>query len=180
MKFLPRFSLLLVAATLVGCAGMESRTLKASVEIQPTSSAEAAGLKPTGRVTFTQMGSPGWVRVEAKIDGLKPNAEHGFHVHAVADCSGDGTKTAAHFNPDNNPHTHPGQPHRHAGAMFNLKTDANGSGRLQQDINTISLTPGRYSIMGLPLITHRDADDYKSQPLGNAGPRIACGLITAG
>lgn len=179
MKFLPRLSLLLATATLAGCAGMDSRTFIASVDLLPTSSAEAAGLKPMGRVTFTQMGSPGWVRVEARIEGLKPNAEHGFHVHAVPDCSGDGTKTGAHLNPANNPHTHPGQPHRHAGAMFNLRTDDKGVGRLRQDVNTISVTPGPSSIVGMPLIAHRDGDDYKSQPLGNAGPRVACGLIKA-
>jgi Cu-Zn family superoxide dismutase len=67
---------------------------------------------------------------------------------------------------------------RHAGALFNLKTDAQGVGVLNQKANTITLTDGKYSIIGKPLITHRDPDDYKSQPLGNAGTRVSCGLIT--
>ncbi len=179
MNHLHRLGLLSAAIALASCQ-LGPKTIIANVDIKPTSSAAAAGLNPSGRITFTQVGTSGWVRVEAKIDGLKPNAEHGFHVHAVADCSGDGTQTGAHFNPEKNPHTHPGQPHRHAGAMFNLRTDANGTGRLSQDVSSITLTPGPMSIIGQPVITHRDPDDYRSQPLGNAGPRVGCGLIAAG
>jgi superoxide dismutase, Cu-Zn family len=178
MNIVSRLSLIGAAALLGACQNIPP-TLTAVAQIQPTSAAQAAGLNPTGTITFTQIGS-GMVMVEAKVSGLKPNSEHGFHVHAVPDCSGDGTKTGAHFNPDNHPHTHPGQPHRHAGAMFNLKTDANGVGTLRQDVDTISLKPGKYSIIGQPIITHQGPDDYKSQPLGNAGPRIGCGLISAG
>ena len=180
MPLLPRLStlsLLGATLTLAGCNALAPITVIARVDIQPTSTAAAAGLNPMGQVTFTQIGTSGWVRVEARIEGLKPNSQHGFHVHAVPNCSGDGTATGAHFNPANNPHTHPGQPHRHAGAMFNLMTDEKGVGRLSQDVSDISLTPGPMSIIGMPVITHRDADDYKSQPLGNAGPRIACGLV---
>ena len=86
-------------------------------------------------------------------------------------------KTEGHFNPNSHPHGHPGQNRRHAGAMFNLKTDASGIGRLRQEVDQINLTGGAYSVIGRPIIVHRDADDYTSQPLGNAGPRIGCGLI---
>ncbi len=178
MKLMPSLCLLSAAILLASCQTIP-RTRTAKAQMMPTSAAEATGLNPTGQVTFTQIGG-GMVMVEAKISGLKPNSEHGFHIHAVPDCSGDGTKTGVHFNPDNNPHTHAGQPHRHAGALFNLRTDAKGVGTLRQDVNTITLTPGKYSIIGQPLIAHRDPDDYKSQPLGNAGPRISCGLISAG
>lgn len=179
MKLAHRLSLLGTALTLVGCQPLTSITLTAKANLTPTSAAQATGLNPMGSVVFTQIGS-GMVMVEANIAGLKPNSAHGFHIHAVPDCSGDGTKTGDHFNPDNNAHTHPGQPHRHVGAMFNLRTDANGVGKLRQDVDGISLKPGKYSIVGQPLIAHLGPDDYKSQPLGNAGPRIGCGLITAG
>ena len=56
-------------------------------------------------------------------------------------------------------------------------TDENGVGTTRQEVDTITLTPGRYSIIGMPLITHRDPDDYVSQPLGNAGPRVSCGVV---
>jgi superoxide dismutase, Cu-Zn family len=174
-------SLAVLAASLTGCnlmskesSGGASRL--AAVEIKPTTAASTANLAPAGVVKFSQMPG-GKVLVEANISGLKPNSEHGFHVHEVADCSGDGTKTGAHFNPDGHPHNHPKEMARHAGAMFNLKTDANGVGVLKQEVDTITLADGKYSIIGKPLIVHRDPDDYKSQPLGNAGPRIGCGLI---
>ena len=61
--------------------------------------------------------------------------------------------------------------------MFNIKTDGAGVGTTRQEVDTIMLTAGKYSIIGMPLITHRDPDDYVSQPLGNAGPRISCGIV---
>ena len=61
--------------------------------------------------------------------------------------------------------------------MFNIKTDGAGVGTTRQEVDTIMLTPGKYSIIGMPLITHRDPDDYVSQPLGNAGPRVSCGIV---
>lgn len=162
-----------------GSASARSAAPVAAVaEIKATSAAAGAQLNPSGNVSFTQTGN-GKVQVDARIAGLKPNAEHGFHVHEVADCSGDGTKTGAHFNPDSHPHNHPAQGARHAGAFFNLKTDANGVGVLRQEADTVTLGPGKYSIVGKPIVVHRDADDYQSQPLGNAGPRIACALIVA-
>lgn len=167
-----------VAIAAAGCQSMlgGDKPIVAIAEMRPTTAAGPANLNPTGVVRFSQL--PGSkVMVEAEIKGLKPNSEHGFHVHAVADCSGDGTKTGAHFNPDGHPHNHPGQIIRHAGAMFNLKTDSTGTGTTKQMVDTITLTPGTYSIVGMPLITHRDPDDYVSQPLGNAGPRVSCGLI---
>jgi superoxide dismutase, Cu-Zn family len=175
---------LLLAALLAACqspvgsnaARSAAAPVVAVAELKPTTAAAAGQLNPSGSVTFTQTGNDK-VLVEVRIAGLKPNAEHGLHVHEVADCSGDGTKTGAHFNPDGHAHNHPAQGARHAGAFFNLKTDANGVGTLRQEADTVSLVPGKYSIVGKPLIVHRDADDYQSQPLGNAGPRIACGLI---
>ncbi|MGL4575620.1 MAG: superoxide dismutase family protein [Burkholderiaceae bacterium] len=167
-----------LALSLTACGMMPgaSKSMTAMVEMKPTTAAAAANLSPAGTVTFTQ--APGGkVMVDAKISGLKPNSEHGFHVHDVADCSGDGTKTGGHFNPDNHPHNHPKEAARHAGAMFNIKTDANGNGTLKQEVDTVTLAEGKYSIIGRPLIVHRDPDDYKSQPLGNAGPRVGCGII---
>lgn len=167
----------LACAALAGCASVQNPPgLTAVAAIQPTTSASAANLNPNGEVKFTQLGN-GKVLVEAKVAGLKPNSEHGFHVHAVADCSGDGMKTAGHFNPDNHPHAHPSERARHAGALFNLKTDDKGVGTLKQEADTITLVDGVYGIVGKPLVVHRDADDYKSQPLGNAGPRVGCALI---
>ncbi len=167
------------AILITGCQSMmaERKPVVAIAEMKPTTAAAGANLSPTGTVRFTQIGASR-VLVEAQISGLKPNSEHGFHVHAVADCSGDGLKTGGHFNPDGHPHGDPGHTLRHAGAMFNLKTDVTGVGTTRQEVDTIMLAPGnKYSIVGMPLITHRDPDDYVSQPLGNAGPRVSCGIV---
>ncbi|WP_020167709.1 MULTISPECIES: superoxide dismutase family protein [Methylotenera] len=176
-KSLRNASSIAVSATLLlllsACQNLPTNKHTASATIEPTSA--AGDFKPHGTVNFTQIGDK--VLVNANISGLEPNSEHGFHVHAVADCSGDGTKAGGHFNPDNHAHGYPGQDQRHAGAMFNLKANANGVAKLQQTLDTVTLTEGKYDIVGLPLIIHRDADDYKSQPVGNAGPRIGCGII---
>jgi len=165
---------------LAGCKSMteEKKPVVAVAEMMPTTAAIAANLKPSGTVTLTQVGT-NRVLIKAEISGLKPYSEHGFHVHAVPDCSGDGLKTGGHFNPDGHPHGDPSHILRHAGAMFNIKTDGAGVGTTRQEVDTITLGPStdKYSVIGKPLITHRDPDDYVSQPLGNAGPRVSCGII---
>lgn len=165
-----------LTAALAGCTTMPDQAPRAQATIAPTSAAK--GKNVAGTVSLTQLS--GKVLVEATIAGLNPNQEHGFHVHAVADCSGDGMKTGAHFNPDDHPHAHPRERARHAGAMYNLRADANGVAKFRQEVDTITLTPGKYGVIGMPIIIHAAPDDYMSQPLGNAGPRIGCGLIQAG
>ncbi len=163
---------------LAGCKSMseEKKPIVAIAEMMPTTAAAAANLKPTGTVTLTQVGT-NRVLVKAEISGLKPFSEHGFHIHTVADCSGNGVGTGAHFNPDGNPHGDPSYILRHAGAMFNIKTDAAGLGTTRQEVDTISLASDKYSVIGLPIVITRNPDDYVSQPLGNAGPRVSCGVI---
>ena len=143
----------------------------------------AAGLEPTkgnttrGTVKFTQSGDK--VRVRGEISGLKPGAEHGFHVHEKGDCSsGDGMSAAGHFNPAGKAHGAQSSEH-HAGDLPNLKADANGTARADFEIGGISIGGGAADIVGKGLIVHRDPDDYKSQPAGNAGPRLACAVIKA-
>ncbi|HEU4622106.1 MAG TPA: superoxide dismutase family protein [Burkholderiaceae bacterium] len=173
-----RLSLLAVAATVALSACGTSRTTtesmaegpKAVAMLEPTTAGKASGT-----VSFVQKGDK--VLVVANVQGLTPGAEHGFHIHETPDCSGDGMKAGAHFNPDANPHGHPGQAQRHAGAMFNLKADSNGVATFKQEVDLITLTEGKYNVIGKPVIVHARADDYVSQPLGNAGGRIACGLI---
>ena len=149
-----------------------SATAKAS--LTATTAPGAQGV--SGDFTLAQRGT--LVVVEGTVRGLAPNSEHGFHVHANPDCSGDGKAAGDHFNPDQHPHGNPGQKMRHPGAMFNLKADANGVATFKQEVDTITLTPGKYSVVGKPLMVHAKPDDYKSQPSGDAGDRIACGLIS--
>jgi Cu-Zn family superoxide dismutase len=147
----------------------------------PTATAE---LKPTqgnttsGRARFEQRGNK--VLVTAEVRGLKPNAEHGFHVHEKGDCSApDAMSAGGHFNPAGKPHGHYGQPERHAGDLPSLKADANGVATLRFESELITVAAGPASVVGRGLIVHRDPDDYKTQPTGNSGPRLACAVIVA-
>jgi Cu-Zn family superoxide dismutase len=165
-------ALLLAAAALAGCQSMTaSGPMLASAGLAPTK-----GNKTVGEVTFEQVGDK--VRVTAQVINLKPNQEHGFHIHEVGDCSsGDGMSAKGHFNPYGKPHGQGAE--RHAGDMPNLKSDAKGRIRLVTELDIITLTPGPASIIGRGVIVHADPDDYGTQPTGNAGARLACGVIKA-
>ena len=162
----------LAAAALAGCQSMSSSgPALASAGLKSTT-----GNKTVGEVTFEQV--DGKVRVTAQVIGLKPNQEHGFHIHEVGDCSsGDGMSAKGHFNPYGKPHGRGGE--RHAGDMPNLKADAKGRARLTVDLDVITVAPGPASVIGRGVIVHANPDDYASQPVGNAGARLACGVIKA-
>jgi Cu-Zn family superoxide dismutase len=166
---------ILSAATLAACQTTPSdEPAKATAALKPTK-----GNKTYGEVTFEQVGNK--VRVIAQVVGLKPNQEHGFHVHEAGDCSsGDGMSAKGHFNPQGKPHGHYGNMERHAGDMPNLKADAKGRAHLNVELDTITVTPGPNGVIGRGLIVHAQPDDYKSQPVGNAGARLACAVIQAG
>jgi Cu-Zn family superoxide dismutase len=130
----------------------------------------------TGTVTFKTIGSR--VLVTAEIQGLKPNAEHGFHVHEKGDCSsGDGMSTGAHFNPSGKSHGAHGSDAHHAGDLPSLIADMNGNAKLSFETTAITVGSGPTDIIDRGLIVHRDPDDYKTQPTGNSGPRLACAVI---
>jgi Cu-Zn family superoxide dismutase len=80
-----------------------------------------------------------------------------------------------HFNPYGKPHGKGAE--RHAGDLPNLKSDAKGKAKLSVELDTITLGSGPASIIGRGVIVHANPDDYTSQPVGNAGPRLACGVI---
>jgi Cu-Zn family superoxide dismutase len=162
---------LLAAAALAGCQTMSDEAPRASAGLEPTK-----GNKAIGEVNFEQMGSK--VRVIAQVIRLPANGEFGFHIHEVGDCSsGDGMSAKGHFNPYGKPHGQGAE--RHAGDMPNLKSDAKGKAKLTVDLDIITLTRGPASIVGRGVLIHADADDYRTQPTGNAGARIACGVIKA-
>ena len=166
-------------AVLAGCAAMATGTGGGGSDGQRAVAALEAtkGNSTAGTVTFTQQGAK--VLVNAKVTGLKPNAEHGFHVHEKGDCSsGDGMSTGGHFNPGGKPHGHGGAaPQHHAGDMPNLKADANGNASASFSLATLTVGAGATDVIDRGLIVHRDPDDYKTQPTGNAGPRLACAVI---
>jgi Cu-Zn family superoxide dismutase len=128
-----------------------------------------------GLVMFHEM--DGHLMVHAKLSGLKPNAEQGFHLHEKGDCaSTDGTSAGGHFNPDGKPHGAQGAAH-HAGDMPSLKSDAAGVVDQKFMLDGPTLAEGVGNIIGRSVIVHANPDDFATQPTGNSGPRVACGVI---
>ena len=159
------------AALLAACQSVPADAPRANAILEPTK-----GSTVRGNVSFAQVGDK--VRVTANVTGLKPNAEFGFHVHEAGDCSsGDGMSTKGHFNPYGKPHAHAGTPERHAGDLTSLKSDGSGNASLKIDLDVITVAPGPASVVGRGLIVHAQADDFKTQPTGNAGARSACAVI---
>lgn len=171
-----RIASIITAASVVvlaACQTTPEEAARATASLKPTT-----GNKAYGEVTFEQAG--GKVRVIAQIAGLKPNQEHGFHIHEKGDCSaGDGTSAGGHFNPTGAPHGGPGM-QRHGGDLPNLKADAKGKAKMTVEVDGITVTPGSASIVGRGLVVHAQPDDYKTQPTGNSGARLACAVIEAG
>ena len=159
------------AALVAGCQSIPADAPKASASLQPTK-----GSTVRGTATFVQF--DGKVRVTASISGLRPGGQFGFHIHEAGDCSsGDGMSAKGHFNPLTKPHGHHSTMERHAGDMPNLQADAGGNATMSADLDVITISPGATSIVGRGLIVHAQADDYTSQPVGNAGARSACAVI---
>ena len=131
----------------------------------------ASGSQVTGTVMFTKSGNG--VQVVAEISGLTPG-KHGFHVHEFGDCSAaDATSAGSHFNPTKDPHAGHDADKRHMGDLGNLEADASGKARLDLTDKKIKIE----QIIGKAVIVHEKADDLKTQPTGDAGGRVACGVI---
>ncbi|MEO7338592.1 MAG: superoxide dismutase family protein [Caldimonas sp.] len=140
-----------------------------------------AVLKPTqgnsaaGTIYLIQDGSK--VQMRGQVSGLKPNQEHGFHVHEKGDCaSADGMSAAGHLNPNGKPHG-PQAAEHHAGDLPALRADAAGTAKVRVDVPGTVLGSGAADFAGKALIVHAGPDDYATQPTGNSGARLACGVI---
>lgn len=159
-----------VALGLAGCTALAPTGPSAVVKLEPTK-----GNTTSGTVTLTQRGSR--VFIIAKVAGLTPGS-HGFHFHEKGDCSsGDGMSTGGHFNPRGKPHASPSTPERHAGDLPMLVADAAGNAELQVEVDVITIGSADTDVVGRGLIVHKDADDFQTQPTGNSGARVACGVV---
>ena len=147
---------------------------EAVVQVAPTQGNTVTGALALGS-------SPQGVHITGSIQGLKPDAEFGFHVHEKGDCSApDGSSAGGHFNPTQAQHGNPTGASHHAGDMVNIRS--NGEGVAQVDATATGTTlhgdPGT-DVMGKAIVVHESPDDYATQPSGNSGKRIACGVIAA-
>jgi len=132
--------------------------------------------KVKGTVEFKE--TDDGVEVTANLEGLK-KGDHGFHIHEKGDCSApDAASAGGHFNPSNHKHGAPDAAEHHEGDLGNLTADASGKATKTFTIKGITLGDGATSVVGKGFIIHEKADDMKTQPTGNAGARVACGVIT--
>lgn len=133
--------------------------------------------RSVGTVRFTQ--APYGVVVTAELSAL-PAGVHAMHVHAVGRCEAPFTTAGGHFNPASRQHGVKNRAGFHAGDLPNVIASSGGTVRIEAISRDVTLGRGPASLFtpqGTALVVHRDADDYTTDPSGNAGARIACGVI---
>ena len=161
-----------VILLLAGVSNAAAADLKATAKLSGK-----AGTKVSGVVTFSE--HAGTVTVDAHLTGVAAG-KHGFHIHEKGDCGDVDFKNAGgHFNPTGAQHGAPGEAQHHAGDLGNIDIDANGHGTLQISSAMLTVTDGPNSVVGKAVIVHEKADDLKTQPTGDAGARVACGVVKA-
>jgi len=170
-------SMCLLAACLF-LIGLQAPSVQAA---QGGSLRAVANLAPTqgnnvkGTVTFTE--NQGKTRIVANVTGLTPG-KHGFHVHEKGDCSApDASSAGGHFNPGGHKHGSPDAPEHHAGDLGNIEADSKGRAHLDQTVDFLTVADGPNAVVGRAVIVHSQEDDLQTQPTGNAGARVACGVI---
>lgn len=165
-------------------AGPASTPVDAAADMTTTPAAQTMailsateGNSVTGELTFAAV--DGGVAITGQVNGLAPNSEHGFHVHENGDCSApDATSAGGHFNPAGASHGQVGSGEHHVGDTNNIVADDTGVAMVDTRLEGATLADGAPSdILDLAVIVHADPDDYATQPTGNAGARLACGVI---
>jgi Cu-Zn family superoxide dismutase len=159
------------AASEPAAATADTQPPRHHAELAPTQ-----GNRASGRIELIP--TDGLLTLTGSISGLEPNSEHGFHIHENGDCSApDASSAGGHFNPTSKAHGKPGSASHHAGDIPNLTADAQGTAQVNAQLEGVTAGGGPTSLLGKAIVVHAKADDYKSQPAGNSGARIACGVI---
>ncbi|MDG2517574.1 superoxide dismutase family protein [Lysobacter soli] len=140
--------------------------------------ASASGSLVSGKLTVVPMGNG--VHLTGEVGGLSPGSTHAIHIHEKGDCSAaDASSAGGHFNPAAQPHGKVGSGAHHGGDMDNLVANAEGVAQVNAHAEGVTLGGGAANdVAGKAVIVHAAADDYRTQPTGNAGGRVACGVIT--
>lgn len=138
------------------------------------------GSKTRGEIRFSML-EDGRIRIHGELTGLTANSSHGFHVHEKGDCSApDGSSAGGHFHLPGQQHGGPAfDDNHHAGDLGNIRTDAQGVAQVDMTLpqKQLTLADEPQNVIGRGLIVHVRADDLHSQPTGDAGGRLACGVI---
>jgi Cu-Zn family superoxide dismutase len=188
----PLIALLIPLAVLAACSRAETPTAAATAPPpaaapeqpaapQPATAAVnlagASGSSVKGELTLTA--TDGGVSIGGEITGLAPGTEHGFHIHETGDCSAPDAKSAGgHFNPAHVAHGGPASDVRHLGDIPNIQSDSTGHVTVSATIPGATLRDGAANdLVGKAIIVHAKRDDYVTQPTGDSGDRIACGVI---
>lgn len=165
-----------VSIVFAGCEHIEkvvstSQSKKASAIINPSS-----GSAVSGTATFTQIGQK--VRLRIQVENVSPG-EHGVHIHENGDCSApDGKSAGGHWNPTDVDHGKWGEGEFHLGDIGNIMVGEDGTGSIELVTDLWEIGTGSdVDVVGKGIIVHADPDDFVSQPSGNAGARIGCGVI---
>ncbi len=162
-----KLALLPISLFLIACA--HGRGPAAMAVLTPISGSTAHGT-----AHFQELGD-GSVDIQVDITGAQPGV-HGFHIHDKGSCADNGNAAGGHFNPTNMPHAAPDAQSHHAGDFGNVTADEKGEIHARFTTRSITVHEGATSVVGHAVILHANPDDLTTQPSGNAGPRIACGV----
>jgi len=174
LALLPVVAIVAIVAIVAACAGSGGGNGGGGRSAEAVLKA-TQGNAASGTVSFRQEG--GDVVMSARVTGLAPGA-HGFHIHEKGDCSApDATSAGGHFNPTGKPHGNPDSADHHGGDMPQLIADASGNASLVATLTGLSVLAGANSVVGRGVIIHAAPDDFKTQPTGNSGARVACGVV---
>lgn len=178
-----------IATALAACASTPAtRTQPTPVAVPATTGASqsavanlaaASGSLVSGKLMLSAMSYGVYIRGD--VGGLSPGSTHGFHIHENGDCSAaDASSAGGHFNPATQPHGQAEAGAHHLGDIDNVVADAGGVAHVNARVVGVVLGGGASNdIAGRAIVVHAKADDYISQPSGDAGARIACGVIEA-
>jgi Cu-Zn family superoxide dismutase len=180
----PKFAALVPAALALAaasCGGMHGSTQTKGAPGPQVAHAVIEGRSGShvaGQASFISTNDG--VRIEVHVTGASPGA-HAVHLHDKGDCSSaDAMSAGPHFNPSQHAHGSPQADPHHAGDFGNMQVGPDSSGTLELVSRDLTVDPGLNCVVGHSIVVHGGTDDFTTQPAGNAGPRIGCGVVVAG